>query len=360
MGKRTNTASWMENQNRWQIKVQKDGIRKAFYSSKPGRAGQREANAKADAWLDDGIDNGSQHVAKALAAYLEDLQARVSLSHYRPAESRCKLWIEPVIGKVRVCDLNEQHLQNVINKAYVDGKLSKKSLKNIRSDLYAFCKYCRKAKLTTFMPEDISIPTSAAKSEITILQPDDLKVLFSDNTILFRGKSYVEPCVYAFRLQVLTGLRPGELLGLQKSDRHGHLVYIRRSRNAYEEFTSGKNDNAQRTIVLTELAQQNWDALVAEFPTEKELLPYHNQNQYYNRLRAYCRSHNLPAVSPYGLRHTFVSVAKTLPEGLVKDLVGHSAQMDTFGVYGHALKNDSSEIRVAIDSRFLELLKQKK
>lgn len=52
MAKRTNTAKWMENQHRWQINVQKDGIRRSFTSSKPGRTGQREANAKADAgWM---------------------------------------------------------------------------------------------------------------------------------------------------------------------------------------------------------------------------------------------------------------------------------------------------------------------
>lgn len=56
MGKRTNTAVWMEKQNRWQVKVQKNGERKTFTSSKPGRVGQREANAKADAWLDEGVE----------------------------------------------------------------------------------------------------------------------------------------------------------------------------------------------------------------------------------------------------------------------------------------------------------------
>ena len=33
----------------WRIDVQQDGKRKSFYSSRPGRTGQREANAKADA-----------------------------------------------------------------------------------------------------------------------------------------------------------------------------------------------------------------------------------------------------------------------------------------------------------------------
>ena len=53
MGKRTNTASW--NGKQWRIAVQKDGQRRYFYSSTQGRAGQREANAKADAWLDSGV-----------------------------------------------------------------------------------------------------------------------------------------------------------------------------------------------------------------------------------------------------------------------------------------------------------------
>ena len=46
MTTRTNSAKWTGT--RWRIDVQKDGQRKSFYSSKTGRTGQREANAKAD------------------------------------------------------------------------------------------------------------------------------------------------------------------------------------------------------------------------------------------------------------------------------------------------------------------------
>ena len=38
--KRTNTAKWIESAHRWQINVQKDGVRKTFTSAKPGRTGQ--------------------------------------------------------------------------------------------------------------------------------------------------------------------------------------------------------------------------------------------------------------------------------------------------------------------------------
>ena len=66
MAKRTNTAKWLESQKRWQINVQQDGRRRTFTSTKPGRAGQREANAKADAWLEDGIDQARVRVDQLL------------------------------------------------------------------------------------------------------------------------------------------------------------------------------------------------------------------------------------------------------------------------------------------------------
>ena len=109
MGKRTNTAVWMENQSRWQIKVQKNGIRRTFYSSTRGRTGQREANAKADAWLDDGVENLTLKVAKALDEYLSQLSLTASTSHYRQMEYICRLYIKERIGNVRISDLHEQH-----------------------------------------------------------------------------------------------------------------------------------------------------------------------------------------------------------------------------------------------------------
>ena len=46
----------------------------------------------------------------------------------------------------------------------------------------------------------------------------------------------------------------------------------------------------------------------------------------------------------YELRHTFVSIAKVLPAGEVKSWVGHSSNMDTFGIYAHALRDDVTRV----------------
>ena len=77
---------------------------------------------------------------------------------------------------------------------------------------------------------------------------------------------------------------------------------------------------------------------------------------YYKRWQVYCRVNEIPPVSAYEMRHTFVSVAKKLPAGEVKDLVGHSEDMDTFGVYGHALTGEDTETAQAVNGMFLKLL----
>lgn len=151
-------------------------------------------------------------------------------------------------------------------------------------------------------------------------------------------------------------MRPGELLGLQKSDRKGNVIHVQRSLNEMGEVTGGKNDNARRQVVLSSLAQECRERQAASVGTE-EMFPMASQTMYNSHLKKYCKYHGITPVTPYGLRHTFVSIVKTLPEGMVKELVGHSVQMDTFGIYGHALSSDQSEVQVAIDRRFLELLK---
>ena len=82
-----------------------------------------------------------------------------------------------------------------------------------------------------------------------------------------------------------------------------------------------------------------------------------SEHTYYNRWKRYCAYNGIPVMSLYELRHTFVSVVKTLPAGEVKQLVGHSQDMDTFGVYGHALTGDDETTAQAVNGVFLRVLK---
>lgn len=47
---------------------------------------------------------------------------------------------------------------------------------------------------------------------------------------------------------------------------------------------------------------------------------------------------------------------KRLPEGELKQLVGHSKDMDTFGVYGHAFGSDAEDTAQAVNGVLFKIL----
>lgn len=364
MNKRTSTAYWEEKRSRWRIDVQKNGIRKSFYSSTPGRAGKRECHEKADAWLDEGIVDVRKKVKDMAKLYMDDLKCTTSKSHWRQYRNYIDNYIVKQIGMVAMEDLTEQHFQMVINKAYSRG-LAKKTLHNMRACEMHFLKFCRKCKVTTLICENINIPRSAVSGNRTILQPDDIRKLMSIDTTVIRGKTEQEHYVYAWRFAVVTGLRPGELLGLMRKDIDDNIVHVSRSLNYYGELTTGKNDNARRSFELHPVAKQiitdqlNYLAsrnIVSMyiFP-DMDGNPAH-QRTYSEHLKKYCRYNGISVATPYELRHTFVSIAKSMDCSLLKSVIGHSATMDTLGVYGHEVHGDMAKAANELNTIFSKIL----
>jgi integrase len=378
MGKRTSTAVWMEKQKRWQIKVQKDGVRRTFYSFAPGRTGQREANAKADAWLDDGISNTGTKVSKLYAAWLEELACTVGTSYLNECTKYGEYYILPVCGNISIGDLNEGHLQTVLNKSFKHGclktdrqrkplgrPLSKKTLQGIRSTERAFVKWCRLHKYTTLYPENLTVPKAARCVEKNILQPQALSILFSTDTRSWHKQIIFDDFIYAYRFEVATGLRPGELVGICYGDVKGRTVTLRRSINIYSEETQGKNENALRTFDLNDVAYEAYTAQVQllkdrdiQLNYSTPLFPVGSERAFYRRWQSYQESNGItPKISLYELRHTFVSIsAGTMNDGQLRLLVGHSRNMDTLGVYNHEIEGRRQRLAVASTEAFNKAL----
>ena len=371
MTKRTNTAVWMEKYQRWQIKVQKNGVRKTFTCPIKGRNGQRECNSKADEWLANDNTYSNERAQVLYEKWMEELKLTTGQSHYRKIESNWKTWIRPKIGHLKIKIINEQHLQEVVLGAYKKGR-SKKTLTNIRDCMSAFIKYCRKCGATSLVVENVTIPKNAAVGKRTILQPEDINILFKNDKTLYKGKIVHEPFIHAYRFAVVTGLRPGELIGLRWSDVDfdNNILSICRSINVHNEITVGKTKNAIRKISISPLMLKILDDRKADLtnPVSDDAYVFGDDkgnnvinHTLYRRWKQYIKFAGITSdATLYELRHTFISVVKILPVGLVKPIVGHSVNMDTYGTYGHEINGELKQTGELIEIEFDKILKNTK
>lgn len=349
---------WNDAEQRWRFSPQHNGQRRTFYSPKAGRAGSLECKRKAAEWIESGKQK-DRRLKDVWPEYLEDQTHRGGTSNRKQHASHGATYFIPALGHKLVKAISDQDWQNVINAASIKGvsghPLSKVSLRNLRATVSSFCHYARKAGLTDARPE-IDIPKHALKVTRHIIQPADLSKLFVD-----APKWYLN----AWRLMVVGGYRPGEVFGLHRDDVAGDHIVIRRSINILGEITEGKNDNAQRTqrqhsftrkIIADQIKQLNTAGIASVwlFPgRDGDFGKYAASASAWRKYKAQAGIN----CSLYELRHTFVSIMKnSLPEELLKRIVGHSANMDTFGVYGHEIDGELDEAAALIEQRLTTLI----
>ncbi len=372
MSTRKGQAKWDDKAKRWRISVQKDGVRRAFYSSNPSTRGKFEAERKADHWLDTGSQNENIRLGAAWDEFLNYTldkgkggTRQKGTANHKKHEQMGRLYILPVLTKnKKVMSITEAQWQKCIDIKYKDG-LSKKSLQNIRGSITSFCKYMRRNGVKIDTPE-IEIPDDAPVKERKILQPDALKMLFSEDSIKAYGKDRQCHYIHAWRFQVLSGFRPGEICGLQKSDIKDDVVTVNRSVNIDGEITSGKNTRANRSVYLSKLQRQILDEQAKMLQSKGIVTKWifaapdggpGNEKSMYKTWLKFCEQRGFRC-SLYELRHTLVSYAQDkVPENLLKSIVGHSKSMDTFGVYGHQVDGDLQRAAGYIDDLFKDLVK---
>lgn len=215
-------------------------------------------------------------------------------------------------------------------------------------------------------PEDLTIPNGAKHSRKNVLLKDDLEKLFSLDQTTYYGNVVQDFLINAYRFAVVTGLRPGECIGVEIKDIVGDKLCLKRSVNVHGEETSGKNNNARRVFKLTptalDIIEDQLAFLKKNKIKSKYLFPkldgsrvtYQTLHQNWERYREY---NEFNYVTLYELRHTFVSMAKNLPPAYLKSLVGHSKDMDTLGVYGHEMEGEQEEIANMLENNLSKYIK---
>lgn len=364
--KRMAEAIWIESKNYWQVKVQRDGERKAFTSSIKGRKGKHAAEAKADEWLEKGTKDMRFNAAWEL--FMEDQRERTQSGNYKKHEQYYNNYILPNVGTLKLSRITPVIWQKCIDAAARKG-LSRRTCINIRATITCFIKYALRARwdIQRLEDGDLIIPRGAAPEKPKrVLQPDAIRMLFEDPYVVRYGEKKIAQYSYAWQFLVATGLRRGEMCGLKNEDIDGKFLTVRRSINNNLEETSGKNDNARRTIELTQTAMDILARQRAMLMESGIISPWvfpdrygerSNPNYIYNRWRIWAAQHNIE-ISLHEMRHTFISINKTeLPLELMKSVVGHSTSMDTFGVYGHEIEGERHRAAEIIQGVFNDILR---
>lgn len=362
---RTAQAIWIEAEQRWRVKVQKDGVRRTFNSSTPGRRGKTEAEKKADDWLENQSDE--IRLGDAWDAFYEYHKVNTSRDNYVKTENIGRLYVFTVLPRTKwLHKVTPADWQRVIDHVAELG-LSKKTCKNVRGWIGTFLNYARRQRweIDKLEKGDVHLPRHAPVKKKVILQPNDLKTLFTKDSVQRYGRDYPSFFIHAWRFIALTGLRRGELCGLRNTDICGRVLTVNRSINHFGEVTEGKTENAQRTFVLSQLALgvlADQRAMLAVhgikspwvFPDESgERL---DSNHLFRKWSTYRDQHGIQT-GLHELRHTWISVMKNgATEQQIKRAVGHAPDMDTFGIYGHDVDGELEEIADAVDREFSRLI----
>ena len=347
-----NSPRW--DGKRWRIQERKDGHRFSFSCSTPGPKGRKECIRKYEAWKY-GEGCGFKTVGRIAAEFLEDLKARCgeTSAAYEQNECYIRLYIAPVCFQKKIGKMTLRDWQGVINGAQGRNKpLSDKTLRNLRGIINALIKFAYEDYQCEPLRGSLYIPKGHAKKEKEVLDRDDVRRLLEPSPLWYWP---------AFCLGVLTGLRPGEILGIQTEDIGADRIYIRRAVNARGHVTEGKNANARRLVpigglaasILQDTVKRNeaanlktaWVFCSPDGSQGKQ----NGMRKHWAKLKA---ERDLPG-TVYSLRHTFISLMKNvMPEAMIKEIVGHSAAMPTFTHYGHILRDDARQAADIIDLTF--------
>lgn len=350
------SAIWIENEKRWSLRCQVHGISRRFTSTKPGIAGKKEVLRKYRAFMcgDNYEDLIFSEAWNRFLEYIIDKNGRGE--SYINLEKYGRLYILPKLSKklLSVCTLHDFQscISNAKRTSGGTAPLAKRTLRNLKATIMQFIHFSVANGYMDPLRGQLYIPAAAHQSERVILQPADIKRLFS-------GGSSSDWYINIFRFGLVTGLRTGEILGIQKGDIQDNVLTINRAINCRNKVTEGKNQNAKRRIYLNKIARQIINENI--FRNAKLDTPWIfcskiggplSQSTLRNNWIRIAKERDLPGC-PYSLRHTFISLLKNeMPEAMLKSIVGHSASMDTYGIYGHLVSGELENAARIIDINF--------
>jgi integrase len=298
---------------------------------------------------------------KAFASLWLDSYAKskVKPSTLRSYEDIIEKHLGPAFGHFLLTDISTAMLQKYIADRLQAPK-SKKSEQKVRAKtvinelvpLKEMLKHAVRWGYLKVNPAEYVEKPRVEKEEMDILPPEDIRLLLDHAAPRYR---------VLFLTAVLTGMRRGELLGLQWGDidwNHGQ-IHVRRSLWK-GQFVTPKSKRSVRKIDMSPTLARDMRRHRLQSPPGNLDLVFSNSKGLPLDGDTLVRRHFLPAlrrakvrqVRFHDLRHT--NVALRIEQGqnikYIQNQLGHASIQTTLDRYGHLIKDVNSEQALKLDT----------
>jgi len=300
-------------------------------------------------------------VATYMTRWLEDT-ARLTIREttYASYEIIIRLHITPEIGHLRLNKLTPAHLQQLYARKLEE--LSPRTVQIIHAILHRALKQAHRWDM---VPQNVAAAVDrpkAPKKETQFLTPEQVEQFWQ---VAEQDRLYA-----LYVLAATTGMRQGELLGLQWPDidlAQTTLSVKRTLINISGTPTTGepKSTAGRRAITLPEIAVQalrdHRKRMLAEGLTASPWVfcdtqggPIHKQNLVRRSFKPLLKEAGLPDIRFHDLRHTAATLllAKGVHPKIVQELLGHSNISVTLDTYSHVMPTLKREAMAKLDQLF--------
>jgi len=219
-----------------------NGRTRYITSKTMSKAEMRTAVRKALEDRDKGIayDSENLSVEKYMDRWVESIKDKVRPGTYKPYEAIARLHIKPTLGRTKLDKLNAMQLEKLYRQK-LDTGLSARRVRYIHVTIRKALKDAVRLQLLSRNVADSAIPPRPVKSEIEPLTQGQMRTLLD----AVRGNKLEALYVLA----ITTGMRQGELLGLQWKDIDLEEGTLRVSRSVYDGVISPPKTNAGRRTI---------------------------------------------------------------------------------------------------------------
>jgi len=287
---------------------------------------------------------------------------------YDSYETNIRHHLKPGLGHIPLKDLKTFDIQRFINEKYESGNASTALLRKLKNILHGSLKQAIVNQLITRnVSEGVILPTHKQK-EIRVFSREEEKAFIN----ALKG----DRLEVAFKLDLVSGLRIGELLGLTWDcvDLTNGIITVKQSlirvkdrskdaekKNLYIIENTTKTRNSKRKVPIPKAAvsmlkehklKQEWEKRIAEGVYEDNNLLFctasGNRIIPRNAERSFARiakKAGITGASIHSIRHTYATrlFEKGVAAKTVSELLGHKNVSHTLDVYTHVLPDVKSD-----------------